>query len=312
MTPIIFLRVTWMKRYKGPKGDPPKGGGKHIEEYGEGGEMFNFRNENGKAFGYTQSWSINLNRLEAQGKELHKDNVTVVWFARNPQYGGQYIVGWFPNARVYRKKQKGNLGKERSGWYNVEAKYSKCVLIPEDEREFELKNPPPGQNFVWYGHEKMSAGQLKEVWDYINHRKIPPINKKSKHGRAFQPDIEKRLRVEKNAVNIAIRYFETRNFKIERVEKLNKGWDIEATKNARKFNIEVKGFSGEEVFVELTPNEFLPFSRRKKNYILFIVTKALDKKPKHYYFRIVRNKWLDYENNSLHINIRRSAQLTLK
>ena len=41
-----------MDRYQGNADDKMQGGGKHIEKYGWGGEMFNFKPSKGKMYGY--------------------------------------------------------------------------------------------------------------------------------------------------------------------------------------------------------------------------------------------------------------------
>ena len=51
---IIFLNMGWMDFYKGVKGDHIIGGGKHVENEGWGGEMFNFQPFQNKLFGYVQ------------------------------------------------------------------------------------------------------------------------------------------------------------------------------------------------------------------------------------------------------------------
>jgi len=164
-----------MKQYKGNKPkDKPEGGGKYVEEYGDAGEVYNFRNENGVNYGYTRPGSINIKRLGAKSEDLDFKGAIVVWFAKHPQYGGQYIVGWYKNATVYKYKQKRRFtrGRNSEDAYNVRAKSADCRLIPETERLFELDNPRPGQNFVWYGHEHLDSEKLEEIFSYV---KIPRV-----------------------------------------------------------------------------------------------------------------------------------------
>lgn len=85
MATILFLRVTWMKRYRGHKSyDAPQGGGKYIDEYGDGGEVYNYLNVSGKAYGYTRPETIDIRRIGAPKKADFLENVTVVWFATHP------------------------------------------------------------------------------------------------------------------------------------------------------------------------------------------------------------------------------------
>jgi hypothetical protein len=45
-------------------------------------------------------------------------------------------------------------------------------------------------------------------------------------------------------------------WKVDDVSDQNKGWDLEATKGGATLYLEVKGLSGSQILVELTPNEF--------------------------------------------------------
>ncbi len=317
MKKILFLRVAWMKRYRGHKSyDSPRGGGKYIDEHGDGGEVYNYLNVSGKAYAYSKPDSIDIKRIGASIKDDLLENVTVVWFAKNPDLSGQYIIGWFNNATVYKKKQKKNFTNERKGYseYLVTAKYSDCVLIPENNRDFELFNPEPGQNFVWFGNEHMSDTKLKQVWTYINSRGriLPTLNNKRKSHKAFQQDIEKKKKVEAAAINTAVNYFENKRYRIKDVQSENKGWDIEAIRAGNKLNIEVKGLSGNQFSIELTTNEYTQFLKERKNYFLFVVRNALSNKQIINLFRCKNGRWVDYENNQLYIKEVSTASLSLK
>ena len=54
-SPMIFLRVAWMSRYRGiAGGDTPVGGGAYVAEHGFGHEIFNFQPFKSAVFGYAQ------------------------------------------------------------------------------------------------------------------------------------------------------------------------------------------------------------------------------------------------------------------
>ncbi len=67
MDRIVFLNVTWMERYEGLKGDDRQvsGGGSYVDKYGYGHEIYNFKNINGKVYGYAQPRGAN--NLERMG-----------------------------------------------------------------------------------------------------------------------------------------------------------------------------------------------------------------------------------------------------
>ncbi len=75
----------------------------------------------------------------------------------------------------------------------------------------------------------------------------------------------------------AERYYSSIGYEVKRVERENKGWDLEVRSGRTRYHVEVKGLSGAEISVQLTPNEY---KRMKENeggrYRLFVVTNALD------------------------------------
>lgn len=68
---------------------------------------------------------------------------------------------------------------------------------------------------------------------------------------------EERALVERAAVNTVTAFYEARGFVVKSVEAENKGWDLEI-RHGRKilYRVEVKGNKGENILVELTPNEY--------------------------------------------------------
>ena len=51
MNKILFLNTGWMDFYKGVDNDKISGGGKHIDIYGWGGEILNFKRFQNKNYG---------------------------------------------------------------------------------------------------------------------------------------------------------------------------------------------------------------------------------------------------------------------
>lgn len=64
-----------------------------------------------------------------------------------------------------------------------------------------------------------------------------------------------------------------------------RGWDIEARDSKGQLLIEVKGLSGPNVNVELTPNEYDKMRILRDRYVLFVVTSALTQRPMARTFR---------------------------
>jgi hypothetical protein len=96
-------------------------------------------------------------------------------------------------------------------------------------------------------------------------------------------DQERKARIEKAAIRACCDYFENIGYNVKSVEKENLGWDLEATSDNSQLQlcIEVKGLSGNDFFVELTPNEYKFFRKQRDNYRLAVVTRALDDPQLH-------------------------------
>ena len=163
---ILFCRTGWMNNYSGMNNDCLSGGGSYNED-NIGHEIYNFYNINGTYFGYVQpvSQTIKIECIEedAKSEECIQD-VLVVWVAKKPNQSGQFIVGWYHNATVYRYFQEltdEQMGKRKSEfyWYNISAE--RATLLSSSQRDKTVIGM--GQSNVWYGSPEMNT----EVISYI-------------------------------------------------------------------------------------------------------------------------------------------------
>lgn len=101
-----------------------------------------------------------------------------------------------------------------------------------------------------------------------------------------QPDVFKRLKLEREAVVRATRWYEEQGYVVTSVERDRAGWDLEAVSDSHRLLVEVKGLSGRGLCVGLTPNEYkmMRSKSHRKSYRLFIVTSALGPSPKQHEF----------------------------
>jgi hypothetical protein len=111
------------------------------------------------------------------------------------------------------------------------------------------------------------------------------------HPERTKPDIAPLIRddeIEKIAVQEAIKYEEARGFKVESVEKENRGFDLisrryhpEDPKTAIEIHfIEVKGRAGVGE-IALSPNEYNTAQRLKKDYWLYVVYNCANRPEVH-------------------------------
>ena len=268
-----------MDFYNGISNDKMVGGGKHIEETGWGYEMYNFRPNSDKFYGYvrvSKDRQINIDRLGVNKTTDKVENVTIVWTATHPDTGGTFVVGWYKNATIFRFYQEPDKKLDRfwemqSIGYCMFAKTSDSKLLSKDERIIKVPRGinGMGQTNIWYGDNNPDF--VKNIGRYVLNGIFPGVKK----GSPRQTDPLKRTEVETNAVKVVIKHYEQLGYELNSVEKDNVGWDLTATNDVISLKLEVKGLSGKEVAVELTPNELSNLKADKKNYRLCIVTETL-------------------------------------
>ena len=292
--PLLMFRVGYMAQYDGIA--DIKGGGAHVEKHGVGGEMWNFRPESGRCYGYvmTRHFSgIDLTRLDTSKSWRNNDElegVDVVFFAKKPS-GGQTVIGWYKNATLFHKKYRKRRGLKKHGdWdmidYLCEVDSENAVLLDEAERTFEVPYAPvhgkgyPGHSNVWYGdaEEPKARKFLKDLRNYLDSDSTTEIKAfgKGKPGtRSRRSDKELISNIEKAAVRTTWDHFESIGYKLASVEKDNRGWDLEASKGEELLRLEVKGHLGNVVQFELTPNEYVQMQINAGSYRVCMVRACL-------------------------------------
>ncbi|MBP7260271.1 MAG: DUF3883 domain-containing protein [Bacteroidia bacterium] len=317
--PILFLRTAWMKNYKGvSEEDIPSGAGSYVTENLDGGEVYNFLPIKGNYYGFARIQSgrnLKLERLGAPKDASEIKNVTVVLFAKNPDWGGEFIVGFYKNAILHRNTvslPKGTRGTH--SFYMFKTAIANAQLIKEESRVFELPKDGPGQTNAWYVEEYADKNFLNEVLKYLAN---PDEYAKQRKGKkrnhpAWQSDAEKRKAVELAAMNLTADYFSNSGWDVEDVSSKNWGWDMQASKGNAQLHLEVKGLSGDNLTVELTPNEY---AKCKNNsiYRICIVNNALDSKRRIlriFYFK--QGRWVTSSGLILAIQEKVGAILSLK
>ncbi|MCM1232378.1 MAG: hypothetical protein NC489_19830 [Ruminococcus flavefaciens] len=168
-----------------------------MKEHGYGHEEFNFwpRSFEGEpeeiCLGFVEPKSnrgrrntFHLENIEgcaAIKDEPFVEDVLVVWCATRQQKDTT-VVGWYKHATVWRDLQPGWIlvhddGEEEERSFNVMAKASDCVLLPEGERNRAKWSIPSarytrsygfGQSMVWYPTEESAKPYLARLLESIN------------------------------------------------------------------------------------------------------------------------------------------------
>ena len=172
---IIYCRVGWMDAYRGNATERPEGGGKYnIDNVGH--EVYNYLGFNGKYYGFVEpgllngkSKNIAVENLCGDKSADSADNVLVIWLATKPGKG-QYIVGWYENATVYRTLQKVPQDAmeirdlKDYDFYNIYSE--KVFLIDPEDRTFRVDGM--GHCGVWYGENSVNTRVIEYILSYGN------------------------------------------------------------------------------------------------------------------------------------------------
>lgn len=303
---ILFANIGWMISYRGQSiSDKISGGGSYSDV--DKHEAFNFKDLNGKCYGYLQPASdcIDLQRIDSslQHDEESLDDVTVVWFATNPVVGGSWIVGWYKHATVFRECQKSKASQRNGYGYYTMADLCDCTLLPVDERVMQIprqiKNYP-GRSNIWYADAKGIEPFKAEILDYINAYKP----KFKKHHNTFSGvSSEARAKIEQAAIKAVWNLYEGRGYQMEDVQSQNYGWDLEATNGKHRLYLEVKGQGNHEPYVRISRNEYEQMSKHKDKYRLCVVMDSLNEADIYVFLPQDEGKWVCEDDDSIELNI---------
>jgi len=108
-------------------------------------EIFNFLDQGGIVRGSWQTSSgrpVNINCLGATNQARWTDeDVRVIWTATRPG-GGRFVIGWYENARVFRRRRRGTIiypfRPRDSVKYRSECRASSAYLIPVADHGFQF------------------------------------------------------------------------------------------------------------------------------------------------------------------------------
>ncbi len=287
--PLLIFRIGWMDTYQGI--DEIHGGGSYVAEHGEGGEMWNFREEGGRCYGYVMTKNfagIDLSRILPdeewiEGAELPDVDIVFISKSLEPNIG-QVVVGWYKNAIVFHKEYRKRRGSKKQGdWDNIdylcEVSDENATLLQVPGRTFQIPRGKgfPGQSNVWYENKKNSdvTRFKRQLRKYINSGYSTREKRQNKGKRGRKPNKKEILAIELAAIKEAWAFYEKQGYELSSVEADNVGWDLEAVNGDETLLIEVKGHKGNVVQFELTPNEYAQLQQKKDKYRICVIRNAL-------------------------------------
>lgn len=316
---ILFCNIGWMELYRGQQGGASiKGGGAHVEKQGHGVEVCNFCDHEGFVYGYVKTPGKKLDMMRIAGDDSASiDDVLIVWTAPAGGRAPAVVVGWYKNATVFRTWRKfDNVPPvhRQNGvdGYRFRARRDNATLLPVDSRTHEIpkhKKGLMGQSNIWYADTPEAKPVVKGVLALVNGTSRPPAAKREK------TDPEHNAKVEKAAVGVVRRHYRKLGYAVDSVETDNVGWDLEARFGGRvRFRIEVKGLSGSEPSVGLTPNEYKKFRKKADDYRLAIVTDVLSGTPRLLLcrFSAEQGKWVVDGGDGYELKVKRRTSAIVR
>lgn len=295
--PVFFARTGWMKYYNGPQiGDErPKRGGKYNKE-NEGEEIFNFKDINGKLYGYFSQMRASTIALERIAPGRNGDSVRgvlVIFVATDTERGGQRIIGWYRNAKAYRDKQFSPPTIRKGYNYFLEVETKDAVLLPTTERTCRV---PTGKNafgranicyvfdsdgkrksMPWvngvldfvakYSRENLLTSPQAEASSSIVER----VEEEIERSAGFQLNSKVRKAVEMHAMKRAEIEFRKRGYEVEDVSQTQSYDLLCKKKDGETKYVEVKGTQGGGHEVVLTAGEVNFVTKNSLDCILGVV-----------------------------------------
>jgi hypothetical protein len=287
---LVYINVGWS--YRGPAGDKAEGNFGFLKTNETAHESWNFEELDGQLYGYIpRSAEVQIKRLGANATDGSVSDVTVVWISRNPRTKKTTIIGWYTNATIHRSADHFRLKRapKMEVDYQIEAPSNNGRLLSVDARQFPIPTKKErgnlGQSPVWYGKDDEFN---KAVLAYVE-RGGKTATRQAKSPRQTDPELHRLI--EQAAVDHAIAHYKSEaggSRRVESVERDGVGWDLVAySDTGEALKIEVKGLSGKDIVVELTPNEYKQMRsvEHRASYIIYVLSEALTANARSSVFR---------------------------
>ena len=163
---ILYCNIGEMNSYNGIINDSIKGGGSYNDSH-TGHEANNYTNHNGTYYGFVQSNhnTIDISKhFNCDINSEYVDDILVIWVIKK-----KYIVGYYKNARVFRKLQ---FTPDEVTKYRVNSDYNivsdSAILITKEDRTFLIDYP--SRSNIWYGDDNTNERVIQYIQSYESQR----------------------------------------------------------------------------------------------------------------------------------------------
>ncbi|EHR5321650.1 DUF3883 domain-containing protein [Vibrio parahaemolyticus] len=280
MNKIAFVKTGWSEFYNG---GPVVGNYKHVQDYEEAHERYNFKmSSDGRFYAYIPP----IGKNQSPPKPQKNNGWLVVFVAKRPNQPGLYPVGWYKNA-TFHHEYLSRPEYSEEGLFETDVhgdEYSYCIssnqafLIPLELRHNDISFP--GTHFkrtpvVYVSGEKSGEDDWRKELKKLAHKILKLETDESKKSFPNFPDPERRKLVEEAAIRQATTYLSDLGYTIVDRQKDNCGYDLLAKNLNDELHVEVKGTSNTEPKFFISRNEYGYMQNPK--WRLIIVSNALAK-----------------------------------
>jgi hypothetical protein len=305
---VIFARIGRMTFYRGvqPGDARPVGGGGYNEE-NIGHELYNFDPEGDRVYGFFQPPSkarrIRLDKVVRGYKGESLEGVLIVFVSSRPDRKGQFIVGWYRNARLYRECRempgkrviplaKGSRTRKEFANVMCEANVSDACLLPTAYRLHPIprKKGAMGQSNVCYtlnhdgspNNAEWIHGAVEYVQTYNKDNllidaaaeaspiALDALSDSLEGAAGFEQDKRIRDAIEDYSMACAKRFFKREGYSVEDKSR-TESYDLLCIKNGINLFVEVKGTRSRGDSIALTAGEVNHVKRNANNSALLVV-----------------------------------------
>lgn len=236
--------------------------------------------------------TIHLEKIDRGFLDKKLEHVLVIFIAKNPDEGGQHIVGWYRDATVYRHEQSSSLKARQQFGYFLETAVENAVLVPKSRRSFLVPSGKGGfgQANICYtldgrGNVKHGTAWMTDAVDYVTSYKHE--NAASSPESASDQDIadvvevsieggagyQSNPRIRRAVEDYAMKWAEKRLRELglnPKDKHKTESYDFLCTTGGADLFVEVKGTQSNGTCVSLTPKE-VAHAKDCPNSALFIV-----------------------------------------
>lgn len=131
---LLVINLSWFEGNYDKKAKTSASGFAYAKEDPYVHECFNFKNKGGSYYAFVPGISsLNIKRLGALPSDSSISDVFVIFISKDSKIGTRKIIGYYENATVFKKYQKGpNKMNGQNIYYLVSSSTAKVFPVEKD------------------------------------------------------------------------------------------------------------------------------------------------------------------------------------